>query len=174
MKPDYIFKDLVKTNTEQFYNELTSISYLLGIRPQWLEFCIWFETGRTMDHKIQNPTTKATGLIQFMPATAKILGTSTENLLKMSNVQQLEYVKKYFINYKNKLLNFVDVYLVIFFPLAVGKDDNFVIETKSLPAELIAKQNPIFDLNKDGEITKREIKNRLLSLIPDKYKEYFF
>ena len=52
------------------------------------------------DHTIQNTTgekpTYATGLIQFMPDTAKGLGTTTDALKSMSVLDQLDYVDKYF------------------------------------------------------------------------------
>ena len=165
------FEDLIKDNKQDFIKKVNDISQFIGIRPEWLMFCMWFES--RLNHKSQNKASGATGLIQFMPATARQLGTTTDKLLLMSNVQQLEYVKKYFSPYVNKLRSFVDVYLTIFFPLAVGKPDDFIIQTKQLSSALIAKQNPIFDLNKDGELTKAEIKKRLLGMVPEKFKEKF-
>ena len=38
----------------------------------------------------------ATGLIQFLPSTARGLGTTTDALAGMSSVEQLNYVEKYF------------------------------------------------------------------------------
>lgn len=171
MTYDLPFEELVKENKLEFIKKVHDISMFIGIRPEWLMFCMWFES--RLNSKIQNKTTKATGLIQFMPATARQLGTTVEKLVLMSNVQQLEYVKKYFTPWNNKLRSFTDVYLTIFFPVAVGKPDDFVIKTKQLSSELIAKQNPIFDLNKNGELTKAEIKKRLLTMVPDKFKDKF-
>lgn len=44
-------------------------------------------------------TSGATGLIQFMPATAQGMGTTTAALAAMSAVQQLDYVQRYFKPY---------------------------------------------------------------------------
>lgn len=54
---------------------------------------IWAES--RMKPTAVNKATNATGLIQFMPATAKALGTSTAALARMSFVQQMEYVRLY-------------------------------------------------------------------------------
>jgi hypothetical protein len=54
-----------------------------------------FETGGSFSPAVPNKAgSGAVGLIQFMPSTAKGLGTSTEALKKMSAVQQLDFVKK--------------------------------------------------------------------------------
>lgn len=171
IKPTFMFEKLVTQNNFEFYKKVNEISQFIGIRPEWLEFCMWFES--RFNPKAKAKSTGATGLIQFMPATARQLGTTVEKLEQMSNIQQLDYVKKYFNPWRNKLRSFTDVYLTIFFPLAVGKPDDFIIETKSLKAETVARQNPIFDLDKSGQITKAEIKKRLLGMVPDQYKEKF-
>lgn len=44
----------------------------------------------------RNAATRATGLIQFMPATAKTLGTSVDELARMSATAQLPFVVAYF------------------------------------------------------------------------------
>lgn len=75
----------------------------------------------------------------------------------MSFVEQMDIVKLYFMPAKGKLNTFIDVYLYVFFPVAVGKVLDFVFETSRLSSSLIAKQNPIFDTNKDGKITKNEV-----------------
>ncbi|MDI9636218.1 hypothetical protein QM565_10540 [Geitlerinema splendidum] len=41
--------------------------------------------------------TRATGLIQFMPYTAKELGTSPDALCKMSQVEQMQWVERYLV-----------------------------------------------------------------------------
>ena len=168
-----IFENIVQDNKEAFVDKVRDITLELMFKPEWLMFVMWFETAKTLQPRIQNTVTKATGLIQFMPATAKSLGTSVEALVKMSNLEQLDYVRKYFLPYKGKIKCFTDAYLVVFFPTAIGQPDSFVIETRSIAANIIAKQNPIFDLDKDGKITKGEIKKRLVSMVPVEYKEYF-
>jgi hypothetical protein len=115
--------------------------------------------------------TRATGLIQFMPATAKGLGTSTQALFKMNAIQQLDYVQRYYQPYKTRIHNFHDLYLATFFPAAMGKSDDFVIETKTISAQTIAKQNPIFDLNKDGKVTVGEFREFITRKVPAQFRE---
>jgi hypothetical protein len=175
-----IFEELIKGNKEAFIAKVEEISNYLGIIPEWLMFVMWFETARTLDHRKVNyqhgdntdPSVRcrfrATGLIQFMPSTARYLKTTNTDLYNMSNVQQLEYVKKYLAVYRGKYKSFVDLYLAVFYPAAIGQPDTFTITS-----DIIARQNPVFDINKDLDITKAEIRQRLFSMIPAEYKQYF-
>lgn len=160
-----IFENLIKENKEQFVCKVREISAFLGISPDWLMFVMWFETGRNLNHKAVNPISGATGLIQFMPATARSLGTTTDELKKMTNVQQLDYVKKYLTPYKGRMKDWLDVYCAVFYPVLIGKPDNYVIDRP-----IVAKQNPIFDINKDGKIHKYEIRAALLKTIPVEHR----
>lgn len=166
---ELIYANKVTTNREQFLEKVKYISDKLGIDPNWLMYVMAFETAYTMDHRKQNPTTGATGLIQFMPATAAHLGTTTADLLQMSNVEQLDYVYQYLRPYRGDMESLVDVYLAVFFPAAIGKPGEYVFRTSSLSAAIIAKQNPIFDLNKDQVLTKSEVEAKILANVPYEY-----
>jgi hypothetical protein len=163
-----IFAELIKENKGEFLTKVYKIALYLEVKPEWLMFLMWFETGKTLDHRIQNPITKATGLIQFMPDTARFLGTNTEALRTMSNVQQLDYVQKHLGIFRGRYLDWLDLYCGIFWPAAVGKPDSYRITS-----DLVAKQNPLFDINKDGDIEKSEIRVALLKQIPEPYRIYF-
>lgn len=159
-----IFEELIKENRDAFVNKVIEISKYLKVKPEHLMFLMWVETAHTLDHRIQNKTTKATGLIQFMPSTAVWLGTTINALQMMSNVEQLEYVKKHLSLFRGKYIDYVDLYCAIFYPAAVGKPDSYRITR-----DIVAKQNPIYDLNKDLDIEKREIRIALQRQIPKKY-----
>lgn len=150
------YSEYVKNNKEAFLNKVVSISNQLGINPNWLMFVMYWESG--LNPAIRNKYSGATGLIQFMPATATALGTSVSALVNMSNVEQLDYVYKYYRPYAGHMNNLYDVYLVTFFPAALGKADNWVLQTSSLSPRIIAEQNPAIDLNKDKQITVGEFK----------------
>lgn len=92
-----------------------------------------------------NPTSNATGLIQFMPDTARGLGTSVDALKNMSATEQLTYVEKYFSPYKGKLHSVHDLYLATFYPYALQKDDtyHFGSEKGDAYAQKVASQNEI-------------------------------
>jgi hypothetical protein len=168
-----IFEDKVTTNKSLFINKVILISQKLDIDPNWLMAVMNLETGGTFSPSIKNKTSGATGLIQFIPSTAESLGITTSALAKMSNVQQLDWVYKYLNEYKSKLVNYIDLYLAVFFPAALSKSNSFVIETPKQSASTIASQNSGFDLNKDKKITVGEIKSFYLKKIPAEWVDYF-
>jgi hypothetical protein len=107
---------------------------------------------------VQNPTSKATGLIQFMPATAKSLGTTIAQLAAMSAVEQLDVVERYLQPYRNKMRMLPDVYMTILFPAAVAKPESFVLF--KAPTRRYA-QNRGLDVNHDGQVTKGEAASKV-------------
>lgn len=163
-----IFEHLIKENKYEFLAKVREIACYLGINADWLMFVMWFESAKTFSPSIKNKISGATGLIQFMPRTARLLGTTTDALAKMSNVEQLDYVKKYFEPYRGRMKNWLDVYCAVFYPVLVGKPDNYVITS-----DIVARQNPGFDLNKDLDIHKYEIRAALMKRVPSEYKQLF-
>lgn len=163
-----IFQELIHENKYEFLAKVREVSCYLGIDADWLMFVMYFETARTFDPAIRNKITGATGLIQFMPRTARALGTTTSELAQMTNVEQMDWVLRYFAPYKGKMKNWLDVYCAVFYPILIGKPDNYVIDRES-----VAKANPIFDLNKDLKIHKYEIRAALLKQLPLEYRHLF-
>ena len=167
-----LFEQLILENREEFKLKVIEIAEKLGINPDWLMLVFYIETAasvyKVINHRIQN-SIGATGLIQFMKSTAIALGTTTDSLKRMSNVEQLEYVYKYLRPYAGSMKNCQDVYLAVFFPAAIGKPDDWVLQSKTLSPGTIASQNQLYDLNKDGKITVGEIKQKILSFIPKGY-----
>lgn len=142
-----------------FNKKVKHIAYLLNTEADWLMLVMWFES--RLNPAAVNSKSGATGLIQFLPSTAKGLGTTTEDLKQMSGSKQLEYVYKYFKRYKGKLNTLSDVYLTVFYPYAVDKPADYVLGSQYSQevAENIANKNPIFDTDKDNLITKAEVTN---------------
>jgi hypothetical protein len=159
------FEEYIKENREEFTEKVNNISGELGIDPNWLMFVMWFES--KLNPQAVNPISSAVGLIQFMPSTARSLGTTTDVLKHMNNVQQLDYVLAYLRPYKGRMRSWVDVYLAVFYPKAMGKPD-FVITS-----DIVARQNRVFDLNRDLDITVKEIETVLRKSIPEQYKKYY-
>lgn len=124
--------------------------------PHWLMACMAFETGETFSPSVRNGAgSGAVGLIQFMPSTAKALGTSTAHLADMTAEEQLEFVFRYFIPYKGKLSRLSDVYMAILWPAAIGKPDTSPLwDAATRPTTY--RQNAGLDANKDHTITKGE------------------
>lgn len=136
-----------------FAEKVNRICGRIGIDPSWLMACMAFETGRTFKASVQNLISKATGLIQFMPSTARALGTSVEELAAMTEIEQLDYVERYFEPYRNKLRSLSDTYMAILWPTGVGRTEDTVLFNETTKAYL---QNRGLDINKDGGITKAE------------------
>ena len=136
----------------EFLNKTAAIAKELGGNVNHLMAIMQFESG--IDHTRINRLSGATGLIQFMPSTARGLGTSTSALAAMGEVQQLDYVAKYLSPYKGKLNTIGDFYAAVLWPAAVGKSDGYVLF--SAPS-IEYRQNNGFDRNRDGIITKAEM-----------------
>lgn len=173
LEGDIIGKEEIKKNIEDpeaFMNKLNEICQKLDIpNVNWLLLVMKKESG--INPKAYNKNGGATGLIQFMPNTAKGLGTTTDALRSMNGVEQLEYVYKYFKPYTGKIKSVEDLYMITFFPVALGKSDDNVIQAKGLSAGAVAKANPVIDINKDGEITNGEFDEYVQKGIPNKWKE---
>jgi hypothetical protein len=128
----------------------------LGCNPDHLMACMAWESGETFRPDIKNMAgSGATGLIQFMPSTARGLGTTTAELAALSAEDQLRFVYKYFEPLRGKLNSLGDVYMAILWPKAVGKPDHFVLfDRKKTPVAF--RQNAGLDVNHDGLVTRAE------------------
>lgn len=131
----------------------------------WLMACMAQESGETFSPSIRNEAgSGATGLIQFMPQTAAVLGTTTAALAAMSDIEQLDYVRRFFWPWRGKLHTLGDVYMAILWPEAVGKPDDFVLFDKADPDHPVRYiQNHGLDFNHDGKITRAEACARVAS-----------
>lgn len=150
---------------KEFQSKVETIADDLGADPGHLLAVMKFETGGTLDPKEKNRAgSGATGLIQFMPTTAKDLtGASTKEaaiklMESMSPVEQLDYVEKYLKPFKGKLNTLEDVYMAVLYPRAVGKDNDYVLFKEGTKAYW---QNRGLDIDKDGEITKSEAASKV-------------
>jgi hypothetical protein len=80
---------------QDFAASIESLGNDLGVDPMYLANVMYSES--QLDPSKKNKAgSKATGLIQFMPTTASNLGTTTDELSRMTPVEQMEYVRRYF------------------------------------------------------------------------------
>ncbi len=139
---------------EDFAQKAIRIANELGVDPNLLMSCMAFESGETFSPSILNGAgSGAVGLIQFMPSTAEGLGTTSADLAEMTAVEQLDYVRAYFMPYKGKLSSLEDIYMTILWPAAVGKSNDYVLWSRGTTAY---RQNAGLDVNGDGSVTKGE------------------
>lgn len=144
-----------------FAAELRTQAGRRGIDPRALFAVMDFETGGTFDPAEENMAgSGATGLIQFMPKTARALGTTTEELAKMSRTQQLRYVFKYLdqFNVDWRKADVDDVYMAVLWPAAINQPDGYVLFKSGTKAYT---QNRGLDTNGDGTITKFEAASKV-------------
>lgn len=139
-----------------FKERVIWIADTLGCPVDSLMACMAWESAETFKPDIKNAAgSGATGLIQFMPSTARGLGTTTAALASMTAEDQLRYVYEYFKPYKGRLHNLGDIYMAILWPRAVEKPDHYVLfDKKKVPKTF--RQNAGLDLNKDGLVTRAE------------------
>jgi len=155
--------------SEEFQSKVIKISDNLGINPNHLMACMAFESAGTFSASVKNQAgSSGTGLIQFMASTAKSLGTTTKDLAQMSEVEQLDYVEKYFQDYKGKLKTVDDLYMSILYPKAVGKENDFVLFSTGTKAY---EQNAGLDADGSGDVTKQEASAGVRSLLEKGQKQ---
>jgi len=149
-----------------FNDKLQEIADELGVTVDDLVGIMQHES--RLNPSAVNPYTGAVGLIQFMPNTAKGLGTSIDALKQMSAIDQLDYVKKFYKPIAGKAKDIGDLYMYTFLPAAVGKPDDFVIGVKDSDSKVFGinqdalyKQNAVFDSEKKGYYTVGDVKKRI-------------
>lgn len=165
-----IYSELIPKNTDKttFQNEVAFICKSLGWKdpnaPNWLMICFKAESNFIFPNV---NSIGAVGFIQIIPSTARALGTTQQALQNMTPLQYLVYVRKYFEQSNIKKLgqprNVYDVYLMIHYPVAVGKSDSYVLYSKGSAAYA---NNSGLDVSKDGKVTISDIKVFVNRYIP--------
>lgn len=168
---------------------------------------VW-ESGETFGADAPNQANSGgTGLIQIMPSTykglAKQMGLKNteptieyvhnywkngkrlqriKQLAQMSEIEQLDWIKQYFMPYKGKKLEFIDSYLQVLFPVSSGLPEHVVFasslnkldrtqerqDLKQQHVNAFAKNN--MDKNGDGRVMKSEIEQSIEHYLTDDEK----
>ena len=158
------------SSDKEFLIEVDNLAKKYNVSAGDLLAVMSFETGGTFDPAQKNLAgSGATGLIQFMPSTARGLGTTTEDLARMSRTEQLKYVDKYLSNKGIEGGSISDIYMAVLFPAAVGKPDSFVLFGRGASTfgstdyskPIYYDQNRGLDINNDGSITKGEAASKV-------------
>jgi hypothetical protein len=165
-RPDSVDAQKIDTTTIQdpdFKKKLEKIARELGTTSGALIAVMKQESG--VSPSIQHAN-GATGLIQFMPNTARMLGTTGEELKQMDGVRQLDYVYKYYKMTGVGDGSVGDLYMATFMPKFIGYPDSFVlgqlgggkVPGTNLSSDLVYKQNKGLDRDHDGKITIADVK----------------
>ncbi len=148
------YASLYPTLSSAFLNRVEAVARKVPMDPLHLLAIIDFETGGTFSPSIRNAAgSGATGLIQFMPKTARDLGTSTDALARMSDVEQLDWVERYFAQFDRPLPTLEDAYMAVLLPTAIGKGPDHVLF--AIPS-IAYTQNRGLDADGDGRVTVGE------------------
>ncbi len=159
-RPNSVDAQKIDTTTIQdpdFKKKLEKIASALGVKSSDLLAVMKQESG--VNPQAVNPKSNARGLIQFMPDTARLLGTTVDEIYKMDGVQQLDYVYKYFkmTGVGNGTLG--DLYMAVFMPKYIGYDPDTILGQQGAPGfkGKVYDQNKGLDRNKDGKITIADV-----------------
>jgi hypothetical protein len=163
-RPNSVDAQKVDVSTIQdpdFKKKLEKIAQQLGTTSNAMLAVMKAESG--VNPAAQNKTGGASGLIQFMPDTARMLGTTTDELRQMDAVQQLDYVYKFYKYTGVGDGSAGDLYMATFMPKYVGYPDHTVLGQKDAPgfSGKVYAQNAGLDVNRDGKITVGDVKNRV-------------
>ena len=151
-------------NDHEFLAEVKRLSQKYQIKEGDLLGLMASESG--LNPQARNKS-GATGLIQFMPNTARELGTSTSALYGMNRAEQMKYVEKYFDYWKlPKGATAGQLYATVFAPAYASKDVNTTMYSRADGAAYT--QNIGLDQNMDGVITVGELGKRIV----DKKKSF--
>jgi hypothetical protein len=171
VKPQLYLMDKAKIHTPLptvFEAKVRNVAELLKVQPEWLMAVMYSEC--RFDHDKYNlKGSGAVGLIQFMPETAKEMGTSTQAIANMSHEQQLDLVWRYLQAYREKYGDYkslCDLYLAILYPKARTGDMCYTLYESPSKAY---KQNIGLDEDKDGRVTVGDIDKRMKRLYPFAY-----
>ncbi len=146
-------------NYPGFLPELQQVAARLGMRPEWLLNVMACESSFVASARNPLPGQTASGLLQFIRQTARSLGTSAAAVRRMTPVEQLRFVEKYFTPFKGHLNSLADVYLAVFrgFIMSGGPDTAIAPLNASSKERQAYSLNKGLDLNRDHRITKNEL-----------------
>jgi hypothetical protein len=132
---------------------------------------IRFETAGSFSPTSQDPSGVSIGLIGFTRSTARALGTSREELAKMTAVEQLDYVYKFYkMNGLRPGSDIGTVYMLTFMPAyayspddtVLGQQGGGILGSTGLSMHKIWDQNPVFAKSKGrSSFTVGDVKNTI-------------
>lgn len=167
-----LVKGVERLTVEQL-QQLDAAASEIGVPLDWLAAVISFETGGTFSPRVLNAAgSRAVGLIQFMPATARtLLRTATEDeatrqAAAMTFAEQLQkMVVPYFKPYAGRLRTLDDLYLAVLYPAFISRAPDDVVARREGPNAAVYRQNSGFDRTGKGFITKLDITERIRSVL---------
>lgn len=139
-----------------FATSVKAMAARLRIRAEWAMVVMMRES--ELKPTARNKNSGATGLIQFVPKTARALGTSVDALARMSATQQLKWVEIYWrdriADARQTPQTVYDLYFLTLHPTSMGKPATATV----FPADSLAyKQNASLDKARKGYVTVADV-----------------
>ena len=134
---DLVWGDKIGCNERK---KVIEVAKNLAIDPNWLMTVMALETAETFRPSIDNGVGYVV-LIQFDKDAAKDVGTTQSAIVKMSFIEQMNYVQKHLTKNKSNYKTLVDLYLAVLYPFASGhgsERDYVVLDGKAYLS------NPLF------------------------------
>jgi hypothetical protein len=147
----------------RFWIELQAVAKRLQTQPAWLLNVMAIESMFNPTARYGFPGQTASGLLQFIEATARRMGTTTEAIRRMSPAEQLRLVERYLTPFRGRLNSLADVYLAVFRGAVIDGGDTVVVVDSNKERRIYAL-NKSLDLNGDGRIVKGELSLAALSV----------
>lgn len=147
----------------RFWIELRVVAERLQTQPAWLLNVMASESLFNPAARNSLPGQTASGLLQFIEATARRMGTTTEMIRRMNPVDQLRLVERYLTPFRGRLNSLADVYLAVFRGVVIEGGDTIVVVDSNKERRIYAL-NKSLDLNGDGRIVKGELSLAALSV----------
>lgn len=143
-----------------FEYKVREVAKRLDIPPEWL-MSVMYSESRFNAGAANFKGSGAIGLIQFMPITAKDMGTSVHYLKQLGHIDQMEYVYRYLQAVRQKYGEYktlTDLYLAVLYPRA--REGEMCYSLYENPTKAY-KQNIGLDEDKDGRVTVNDIDKRM-------------
>lgn len=165
--------DVKDIQDPDFEKKLVKVANALGIDPANLKKIIRFETAGSFSPSSHDPWNVSVGLIGFTEQTAHALGTSKAELSKMTAVQQLDYVYRFYkMNGLKPGSDVGTMYMLTFMPayayspdsMVLGKKNGGTLGKSGLSMHKVWLQNPGFGKSKGKDFfTVGDVKNTINS-----------
>lgn len=172
-KPGKPSADVSTIQGPDFNKKLEKVAKQLGVDTESLRRIIKFETAGTFSPTSHDPWNVSIGLIGFTENTARALGTSKAALGKMTAVQQLDYVYKFYkMNGLRPGSDVGTMYMLTFMPAyayhpagtVLGRKNGPQLGRTGLSMHKIWLQNPGFGKSKGKDFfTVGDVKNTINS-----------
>ena len=147
--------------SDGFFAKIPPLSEKLQVAQDDLLAVMNFESG--VYASAQNASTKATGLIQFMPQTMRGMGWTRgpDEFRKLTAEEQLPYVERYLGPYAGRMTCLEAAYLAVFLPAYIPQAPNpdYVIAPAG---SVIARVNPALR-DADGAIRVSSTRRAVLA-----------